>query len=417
MSRSPTQRRSSTVNPPVSDPDETPTPLRSAFSGWRLQLSLWTLVATIPTTQDWLYGLLSDGPNLPWWRLWLYHLPLWWLWLPLTPAIQALAHRFPVTRRRGFFALTVHLPAGFVLATAHLALSWLWWRAVGPTQTADGAFTESMIGLLRSSALQTDLFAYWAVLAVVSSQEVYREVLSREEENSRLRYRLAQARIRALKTQLQPHFMFNALNAVSTLVIRKDGSSAGRMLGQLAEFVRLTLSDSGQEIALADDVALAEKYLSIEQVRFEDRLRFTVEVDPEAARALVPQLLLQPVVENAVRHGISPKAEGGHIEIRASRHEDRIRIEVSDDGAGLPGARPSIRRRTDGGIGLSNTRDRLQHLYGDDFGFELSGARGEGTRVFFDLPFRSGTSSSEEQAPSAKADPTDPIAEEDGSDV
>ena len=158
----------------------------------------------------------------------------------------------------------------------------------------------------------------------------------------------------------------------------------------------MTLSDSGQEIALADDVALAEKYLSIEQVRFEDRLRFTVDVDPQAARALVPQLLLQPVVENAVRHGISPKAEGGHIEISASLHRDslhgdRVRIEVADDGAGLPGRRPSIRRRSDGGIGLSNTRDRLQHLYGDDFGFELSGAPGEGTRVFFDLPFRSST--------------------------
>ena len=231
MSRSSTQRQPPAVMPPVIEPDNAPSPLRTTFSGWRLQLALWTLVATIPTTQGWLYGLLSEGPAIPWWRLWLYHLPLWWLWLPLTPAIQALARRFPVTRRRGFFALTVHLPASLVLAIAHLALSWLWWRAVGPTQTAGASFAESMIGLLRSSPLQTDLFAYWAVLAVVSSQEVYREVLNREVENSRLRYRLAQARIRALKTQLHPHFMFNALNAVSTLVIRKDGSSAARMLG------------------------------------------------------------------------------------------------------------------------------------------------------------------------------------------
>ena len=367
----------------------------SLLSHWQTQLLLWTLVATIPTTQGWLQGLYTGDAGPPWWRLWLYHLPLWWLWLPLTPLIQALGRRFPMTERGGLFALMVHFPVSLVLATAHLALGLLWWRVVGPAGTGTEDFGAGLAHLLRGADLQMDLFAYWAVLGVVRAQDVYHQIIDREVENSRLRYRLAQARIRALKTQLHPHFMFNALNAVSTLVIRKDGPSAERMLGQLAEFVRLTLSDSGQEIPLADDVALAEKYLSIEQVRFEDRLRFTVEVDADAADALVPQLLLQPVVENAVRHGISPKAKGGHIQIRALRQGKRIHVEVSDDGAGLADARRSIRRRTDGGIGLSNTRDRLQHLYKDDFGFELSGAPGEGTRVFFDLPFRAAADSEE----------------------
>lgn len=357
-----------------------------AFAHWRAQLLLWTFVAAIPIVQGWADSWLGPGPDLPGWRLVLYHLPLWWLWLPLTPLVQWLGRVFPVTARRGLYALAVHLPASLLVAVFHQAVGLLWWRAIGLPGTAT-AFSDSLTSLLRSANLQTDLFAYWAVLVVVSAHRVYRQVLEREVENSHLRYRLSQARIRALKTQLHPHFMFNALNAVSALVIRKDAPSAERMLGQLAEFVRLTLSDSGQEIALADDVALAEKYLSIEQVRFEDRLRFTVDVDPQVADALVPQLLLQPVVENAVRHGISPRARGGTIAIRAERRRDRVFIEVKDDGVGLPDARVTIRRRSDGGIGLSNTRDRLQHLYGNDYGFEITGAPEQGTRVAFDLPF------------------------------
>lgn len=358
------------------------------------QLMLWTLVALIPTLQEVLHGLWTTTPVSPP-RAMAYHLPIWWWWLLPTPLIAWLARQFPVIHRRGLFIPLVHLPFSLLLAVAHSVVGVLWRRLIqGPGPVNEDLMplsspAEAVALALGSSGLQMGLFAYWGILGVATARSVYGELSDREIENSRLRYRLVQARIRALKTQLQPHFMFNALNAVSSLLIRRDGPSSERMLKQLAEFVRLTLSDDGLQSTLADDVALAERYLSIEQMRFEDRLRFVVRIDPRVADAQVPQLLLQPVVENAVRHGISPRARGGTIEIIAKPNKKRVHIEVRDDGAGLSAGRAGIGRRPDGGIGLSNTRDRLQSLYGDDFGFEISGAPDQGTQVIFDLPYRS----------------------------
>ena len=377
--------------PPASSasPDRSPVTLGR-------QWLLWTVLGLIPFAQELLSAALTSvqsldavpWPDIP--RALLYHLPIWWIWLPATPLIAVLALRFPVLARRGLYAAAVHLPAGILCALGQLVIA-AWWRTTLFPGDAVG-----WVDLLQKTGLQMGLFAYWGILATVTARRVYGELSERKMDNSRLRYRLVQARIRALKTQLQPHFMFNALNAVSMLLIRRDGPGAERMLNLLGEFVRLTLSDAGLETRLADDVALAVKYLSIEQVRFEDRLRFDVQLDPAVAGARVPQLLLEPVVENAVKHGISPKARGGTIKIQAelrteSRATDsgrRVHIVVSDDGAGLSRDR-AIGRRQDGGIGLFNTKDRLQHLYGDDFELSIEGAPDEGTRVTFDLPFRS----------------------------
>ena len=378
------------MNPSLRHPYAVAEPLLPVLKK-RHQWLLWTLVALIPTFQDAISVTFSSLEWTPLWTFPAFHIPHWWLWLLFTPLISGLARFYPVQGRRGLYAITVHLPAALLFAVGHLIFGVIW--AQSPWLDAASHWTYlSLADALRFSGLQMGLFAYWGILGAITAQRVFGELSTREMETSRLRYRLAQARIRALKTQLQPHFMFNALNAVSMLLIRGDGDGAERMLKQLAEFVRLTLSDAGLETSLGDDVALAEKYLSIEQVRFEDRLRFVVDIEPEAAQARVPQLLLQPVVENAVRHGISPKARGGTIEIRARlqtgpENQRRILLEVSDDGAGLKAGKDHIGRREDGGIGLSNTRDRLQHLYGEDFELSIEGAPDQGTTVRFDLPF------------------------------
>ncbi|MEO1367430.1 MAG: histidine kinase [Acidobacteriota bacterium] len=355
---------------------------------WRGQLLLWSSIAAVPATQTCLALWLAGAEQPTWWRIFLYHLPLWWFWMALTPVIAALARRFPVDRRGGAMAFAVHLPASLVAVVLHLALEAAWATVAVPSLAIAGPFEEQMRVGARSSMVILNLLAYWAVLAVVSTADVYRRLVDRELENSELRFRLIQARIRALKAQLHPHFMFNALNAVSALVIREDGKSAVRMLDQLAELVRLALTDSADEIRLGDDVSLAENYLAIERVRFDDRLRVRIDVDPRVRDALVPHMLLQPVVENVIRHGIGPKAKGGTIEVHARRDADRVRIEVSDDGVGLAEGSQPFKRRADGGVGLSNTQDRLRQLYGDDFRLELDGRTGGGTRVTFDLPLR-----------------------------
>ena len=348
---------------------------------------MWSSIAAIPATQTCLAHWLAGTDHPSWWRIFAYHLPLWWFWMLMTPGITALARRFPIDRSGGV-AFAVHLPASLLVVGLHLVLEALWASMVVPSMAAPGSFDEQLMTGLRSPMVLLNMLAYWALLAVVSARDVYRRLLDRELENSELRFRLIQARIRALKAQLHPHFMFNALNAVSTLVIRQDGASALHMLGQLAALVRQTLRDSADEIRLGDDVSLAENYLAIERVRFQDRLNVKVELDPRVQDALVPHLLLQPVVENALRHGIAPKARGGTIEVHARREGDRVFIEVSDDGVGLSDVSQPFQRRADGGVGLSNTRDRLRQLYGDDFRLDIEGRTGQGTRVTFDLPFR-----------------------------
>jgi two-component sensor histidine kinase len=192
-----------------------------------------------------------------------------------------------------------------------------------------------------------------------------------------------QARLQALRYQINPHFLFNTLNAVSTLIVEQKNRDAERMVARLSDFLRLTLeSESDVEVPLADELDFARRYLDIERIRFGDRLVVEEDVDAEALSALVPPLVLQPLVENAVRHGIMPREEGGRLAIDACRVGDRLLLRVIDDGPGPPsGAEAS------GGLGLSNTRARLESLYGDDHRFSIDRSDGGGCEVRIELPY------------------------------
>jgi two-component system LytT family sensor kinase len=191
------------------------------------------------------------------------------------------------------------------------------------------------------------------------------------------------ARLQALRYQITPHFLFNTLNAVSTLVVEHRTADATRMIARLSDFLRLMLEErSGDEVPLAEEIDFVQRYLDIEQVRFGERLRTSILIAPDAHDATVPLLLLQPLVENAIRHGVAAREEGGHVAIAAERVGDTLHLVVSDDGPGLGGA-------TNGrGIGLANTRQRLRAHYGDAQRLELVAPPGGGVRVLLELPFR-----------------------------
>jgi two-component sensor histidine kinase len=205
-------------------------------------------------------------------------------------------------------------------------------------------------------------------------------------ERERLEIRLAQAQLESLKNQLQPHFLFNALNAITAL-IPTDARAAQRTVHGLSELLRLSLNSSAEnEVRLDRELELLGHYLAIQRLRFQERLTVQLDVDPEVGRAFIPNLLLQPLVENAIRHGIGPRAAGGSIAIRAGRHDDVLRLRVADDGIGarLSGEQRLARE----GVGLSNTRARLQHLYGDRHRLAFATAPGEGFAVEIDVPYR-----------------------------
>ncbi len=222
---------------------------------------------------------------------------------------------------------------------------------------------------------------YWVIVSIVHALTYYRRSQAKEKQALELEARLSEAKLQALRMQLHPHFLFNTLNAISTLV-HKDPAAADEMLGNLSELLRATLDTSEQEIPLREDLALLERYLEIQQARFGDRLRIEKEIDATALDGRVPTLILQPLVENAIRHGIEPQPVPGHIAIRAHRKEEKLVLSVRDNGVGMkkPGTASE-------GIGLANTKARLQTLYGPRARLILNTASDGGCLVEMELPY------------------------------
>jgi len=337
---------------------------------WLLGLAFWTALGLFFASQSGLSYTYQQG-YAPWGFLIRLSLGEWYIWALLSPGVFWLARRFPFERGRRLRALAVHLPAAVACTAVKLAV--------------EGQVVWPLLGLTRplnpASKVHLAFLTYWALVGVSHGIQYYRRYRERELRASQLETRLAAARLEALRAQLQPHFLFNTLHAISALMHR-DVEAAERMLARLSELLRLTLDSAGEPVVpLERELEFLTGYLEIEQTRFADRLRVRMEVAPDTLDAPVPSLLLQPLVENAVRHGIAPRAEPGWITIRARREDGALRIEIEDNGRGLP-------REIRDGLGLSNTRARLEQMYGAAHRFELRAANGDGsgTLVLLSLP-------------------------------
>jgi two-component sensor histidine kinase len=231
-----------------------------------------------------------------------------------------------------------------------------------------------------------DLLAYAAMVGLAQSVHFYGRYRDRERRTLALESSLARSRLDALQAQLQPHFLFNTLNAIATLV-RRDPKAAEATLVSLSELLRLSLSQSGrQEIPLREELEFLDRYLDIQQTRFGDRLRFEKQIEPETLDCLVPSLLLQPLVENAIRHGIEPSERGGTVRVAARQEHERLALSVEDDGVGLASEPPVVGTN---GIGLTNLRARLEALYGACQKMELASRPRGGTAVRVEIPLHS----------------------------
>ena len=267
-----------------------------------------------------------------------------------TPAFYWMVRRFPIRGERWWGRLPVHLGASLVFVVLKVSVFTPLFNLLNPGETR----TFSM---LLFGGFYADMLAYWGSIGVIHAIEYYRESRERELEATRLA-------LENLRAQLQPHFLFNTLQSISTL-IHRDQAAADRMLTDLSELLRLSLRNPGaQEVPLREELVFLERYLAIMRVRFGDRLLIAVDAGSDVMDVLVPSLVLQPIVENAIRHGMADRPDVGHVGVRATRDGDSLRLEVSDDGPGLgpaPGAN---------GIGLANTRERIARLYGEGGGVE-----------------------------------------------
>jgi len=283
-----------------------------------------------------------------------------------------------------------HLLAALVFSLCYVtALSWLLAGEIS-VQTGEILTFTFLLKKMGLHYVALNLMMYWLVVFGHLGWHYYTRYREREVLAAQLQKELVEARLQALRMQLNPHFLFNALHAVSAL-IHSNPDVADRVLARLSELLRLSLDQSKpQEVPLLEELAFLERYLEIEQTRFEDRLEVKKQIGPGTEKALVPYLILQPLVENAIRHGIEPSPDHGVVLIQVTRSNGDLELRVTDNGMGLS---RSNRTSTREGIGLANTRSRLKHLYGDAFQMEVSEASPRGVNATIRIPFHERTDS------------------------
>jgi two-component system, LytTR family, sensor kinase len=354
-----------------------------------------TLLGVFSTLQAYRMATLSiNEMNIEVWRLLALNLAYWYVPATLTSAIFRIAHRFPLDAPGWPRALAVHALAAVGLSIVHLS-AMVGMRAIlwpGKMFPAYNGSLTSAVQRLYLMNLDWALMTYSAIVGASYALGYYRESRARAIRAANLETRLVQARLKTLEAELHPHFLFNTLHAISTLV-HTQPDAADRMISRLSDLLRITFSRSDAAcVTLHEELEFLQKYLEIEQTRFQDRLTVDYHVDPDTLDAEVPRLILQPLVENAIKHGVSLQIGPGIVSV-GSRHDNgRLCLTVRDNGVGLTGA---TRARLHGGVGLSNTRDRLECLYGSDQSLDFLESA-PGLTVEMRLPFRRLSSGSDE---------------------
>ncbi|HET9451054.1 MAG TPA: histidine kinase [Aggregicoccus sp.] len=342
---------------------------------------LWSIPGLISATS--LYFVIQqEEPELRFRTALLWSYPPWLYWALVTLPILALGRRFRLELGTLRSALAVHVPFLLLVGTGHTFCQLYFGKLAGRPYYQDRSLLE-MLPLGSLKGLPFSLVCYLGVLAVGYALDYHRRFREGELAQAQLATQLAQAQLDALKMQLHPHFLFNTLNAISVLVRKQETACAVRMLTGVSELLRMALHNTGrQRVPLKQELDFLERYLELEQARFQDRLQIYRHIEPATLDAQVPNLLLQPLVENALKHGISQRAAAGRVELWAARRGDRLHLEVRDDG---PGLRPGWEAGE--GIGLANVRARLGQLYGSAHVFLLENHPEGGTRAHLELPF------------------------------
>jgi hypothetical protein len=347
---------------------------------WRLAIVATALLTVLFGLQQWMSQpptrqALDLGTSL------ILQGITWGVWLLLLPLILRVAAAHPLDGRP---------TSGWILRSAIEGVAFVVAHGVtaGTLRWALGVSVSSDLGVVLANTFSfgfaSNCLRYCVIFVCYQAVVYHHAVRERDLRAARLETDLARAKLSNVEACLRPHFLFNTLNAISALV-RDDPLLAERMIGQLSDLLRASLSgELSREVCLEEELAFMQKYLDLESVRFQDRLRISIDASAEARRALVPYLLLQPLVENAVRHGIAPLEAGGSIAVAAARENGMLRVTIRDDGIGMSGNQTLERH----GIGLQSVRARLSHLYGAGHRFDLLPATPRGTIVNLELPYR-----------------------------
>jgi two-component system, LytTR family, sensor kinase len=359
--------------------DMRPTPAHR----WLWIASIWSGFGLIYATQT-VFVMRSEGMHHAWTRLFVTSVLSFLPWGLATRFVMHLGTRFPPANLKSVNTWFVHLVS--CAAIGLLSAAWSVWldKALNPYATGfpSGPFVHAWLDRFYNGILSM-LVLYATILAVSYVLDSKERLAHQQTETARLNEQLSKAQLDALRRQIEPHFLFNTLNAISGLVRESRNDAAVSMIAGLSDFLRRLFEDSTrQQVPLGEEVEFAQKYLDIQKVRFVERLQFTVDIPRDLLLAQVPTLILQLMVENAIKHGIAKRAQGGAIRIAASRSDDRLRVSVYNDGPALHWD------KAHSGIGMSNMRTRLQSLYGNAFELSMQNQEPGGVEVTVSVPFK-----------------------------
>ena len=346
------------------------------------------LLILLFTLQNYLTVAALRGQSLG--RTFGLQIIIWTTWVILSPLIFATARVWRRNPRVTPGAVISQLVIGFGVALLHslVAGTARWALGVSVYDDLDVVLINSVVASLASNVLR-----YWLIASAYHAVAYHREVRARDLRAARLEGSLVQAKLDSLQGRLRPHFLFNTLNSIGAL-IQEQPAAAQQMLGSLSELLRASLhAEPSREVTLERELDLVRQYVSIQQMRFQDRLSVSIETEPDVLHAYVPHLVLQPLVENAIQHGIAPREAPGHVRIAAGRAGSRLRLVVEDDGIATDGARAGGRVNGESsssagsGFGLSSTKARLQHLYGREATLEVQVRTPSGFAATVEVPY------------------------------
>jgi two-component system, LytTR family, sensor kinase len=363
----------------MAPPSQGPKPARWLWIAW-----IWIGIALFSAVQ-YVLVMRAERMNHSWTRLFATLLLSWLVWALATPFVLRLGRQYPPVRFRPISTWLIHLAACAIIGLISAGWEALLVQLLNPMlkSPAPGPLRSLWLDTLYNEVLLY-LSIYAALLAISYILESKERLIRQQIETARLNEQFSKAQLDALRRQIEPHFLFNALHAIAGLVREKRNDAAVTMIAGLSEFLRKVVDTSDRhEVPLGEEVQFLQKYLEIQKVRFADRLQLSVDVPEELFIAQVPSLILQPVVENSIKHGIAKEARGGWIRVSAFRSDGRLTLRVYNDGPSLP----AEWENTQSGIGIANLRSRLRAMYGDAFEVSLRN-HAVGVEVLISVPFR-----------------------------
>ncbi len=344
-------------------------------------VALWGVIGFFLTLEVY-FNVRVSRPDVDFWEVAVGQYQRALLWAVLAPLVIFLKGAVPLRSGRWAGGVGFHLVVSFLVMAAYFLLRSLYLYVESETRATSGFAQFAWQGFYGRNLI--DMAYYWAVIGVSYALETKEKYQRESLKAAQLESRLIETELKALKHQLNPHFLFNTLNTISVLVRDARNEQAVSLIARLSSLLRMSLDNTRvQTVTLKQELEFLSSYLEIQQARFGERLKYTAHAEPEALRAVIPNLILQPIVENAIMHGIAQKSAPGHVRIDARVHEGKLEVEVSDDGPGICVEKGRVKE----GIGLTNTRERLERHFGKGHQMVLKSEKGRGVTVGLVLPY------------------------------